>query len=409
MNKKLTIEYVRSEFEKEGCTLLSEEYVNAQVKLNYVCKNGHEHSITWRSWKHGHRCPTCDGSIKLTIGQVRDSFESKGYTLLSKEYINSKTKLDYRCPKGHEHSIIWNSWQRGHRCSICYGKNIKFTIDQVRSYFEQEKYILLSKEYINSSTKLDYQCSNGHKHSIKFNSWKNGDRCSTCAGNTKLILEQVIESFKNEDYTLLSKDYINSRTKLDYRCPEGHEHSIVWNAWQRGNRCPTCAGQTKPTLTQVKYSFAKEGYVLLSKDYINNKIKLDYRCSEGHEHSMNLVNWNNGHRCITCCTLSRFGSNHPNWQGGISFEPYCEIWRDKAYKQDIRNRDGNRCLNPACNKNGSKLHIHHIDYNKKNCNPNNLITVCNSCNSSANKDRDWHTTWYQAIIKNRYYGGTKWH
>jgi 5-methylcytosine-specific restriction endonuclease McrA len=67
--------------------------------------------------------------------------------------------------------------------------------------------------------------------------------------------------------------------------------------------------------------------------------------------------------------------------------------------------DKYKCLNPYCSKKSSKLHIHHIDYNKKNCHPSNLITICNSCNSMANKDRNWHQTWYQAIIKNRY-GGT---
>jgi NUMOD3 motif len=96
------------------------------------------------------------------------------------------------------------------------------------------------------------------------------------------------------------------------------------------------------------------------------------------------------------------GSENSNWKGGISCNPYCQIWKDKEYKQDIRNRDGNKCLNPYCSKNNSKLTIHHIDYNKKNCHPSNLITVCNSCNGMANKDRDWHTAWYQALMHMRY-------
>ena len=35
---------------------------------------------------------------------------------------------------------------------------------------------------------------------------------------------------------------------------------------------------------------------------------------------------------------------------------------------------------------------------KETVGPTNLITICNSCNSAANKDRRWHTAWYQAII-----------
>ena len=49
-----------------------------------------------------------------------------------------------------------------------------------------------------------------------------------------------------------------------------------------------------------------------------------------------------------------------------------------------------------------KLCIHHINYNKKDCKPKNLITLCKSCNSKANYDREWHKSWYKAIIYNKY-------
>lgn len=99
------------------------------------------------------------------------------------------------------------------------------------------------------------------------------------------------------------------------------------------------------------------------------------------------------------------GSNNPAWKGGISFEPYCEQWIDKQYKNSIKIRDNYKCLNPECNcNNNNDLVIHHIDYIKKNCHPLNLITVCRSSNAKANKDRKWHKAWYQAIINKRYGG-----
>ena len=62
---------------------------------------------------------------KLTIGFVREQFEKEGYILLSNMYINSKTRLEYICPKEHKGSISWNNWQHGHRCPRCSksGKN----------------------------------------------------------------------------------------------------------------------------------------------------------------------------------------------------------------------------------------------------------------------------------------------
>ena len=33
------------------------------------------------------------------------------------------------------------------------------------------------------------------------------------------------------------------------------------------------------------------------------------------------------------------GHKNPNWKGGIAHEPYCPIWLDKEYKEDIKARD----------------------------------------------------------------------
>ena len=121
--KKLTIEFVRESFEKEGYVLLSEEYISAKSKLNYICPQGHKHSIIWDNWQQGHKCPSCAGNAKYTIKFVKNSFEKEGYTLLSKEYTGAHSKLDYICPEGHQHNIRWNDWQKGVRCPTCFKNN----------------------------------------------------------------------------------------------------------------------------------------------------------------------------------------------------------------------------------------------------------------------------------------------
>lgn len=83
----------------------------------------------------------------------------------------------------------------------------------------------------------------------------------------------------------------------------------------------------------------------------------------------------------------KYGENHPCWKGGISCEPYCDVWIDKEYKESIKERDNYTCQNPFCLCDSSDIVLHHINYVKKDCKPNNLITVCNSSNSRANGDR----------------------
>jgi len=100
---------------------------------------------------------------------------------------------------------------------------------------------------------------------------------------------------------------------------------------------------------------------------------------------------------------SMMRENNPNWRGGISFGDYCDIWNSQEFKNMIIERDSKKCLNPTCNKkNENDIVIHHIDYNKKNCHPSNLITICRSCNTTANFNRSWHKSWYKAIILKRY-------
>ncbi len=76
------------------------------------------------------------------------------------------------------------------------------------------------------------------------------------------------------------------------------------------------------------------------------------------------------------------GEKHYNWKGGISFQPYSFEWTNEL-KTAIRQRDKFTCA--VCGKNG--FTVHHIDYNKKNCDPANLITLCRSCHSKTNGDR----------------------
>jgi len=93
------------------------------------------------------------------------------------------------------------------------------------------------------------------------------------------------------------------------------------------------------------------------------------------------------------------GELNPNWCGGISIEPYCTMWKHKQFRKDLLERDNYRCQNPDCWGKFDRLDLHHIDYDKKNCHPDNLITVCVSCNSRANVDRRWHKSWYTAIMQ----------
>ena len=98
------------------------------------------------------------------------------------------------------------------------------------------------------------------------------------------------------------------------------------------------------------------------------------------------------------------GENHHMWSGGKSFEPYTSEF-NSYMKNEIRKRDNNICQ--LCEKLESKeetrLSIHHIDYDKKNCKDNNLISLCRSCHSKTNKNRNHWTEYFSGLMINASY------
>jgi hypothetical protein len=81
------------------------------------------------------------------------------------------------------------------------------------------------------------------------------------------------------------------------------------------------------------------------------------------------------------------GCLNPNWRGGTSRDPYCFEF-DIILKEYIMERDNFKCKNPLCKSISKRLCVHHIDYNKKNCEESNLITLCGSCHSKSNFNRN---------------------
>jgi hypothetical protein len=337
----------------------------------------------------------------ITIEFVKQSFANEGYILLSSEYISAHDKLKYICSEGHRHTISWANWQQGKRCAYC-SKRPPINIENIKLSFESENHILLTKEYKNNSQKLEYICPKVHKHSISWTNWQKGARCPYCAGNAVMGIDYINDCFSKEGYKLLTKNYINCAQKLQFICPNGHKHYITWDKWRSGSRCYYCSKIVKKSIDDIKQSFEEEGYQLLTTYYLNNTQKLRYKCKNNHYGEITWRDWNTGRRCGKCYKEYNFGANAPNWKGGVSCDPYCDAWADKEYKKDIKERDGNQCLNPHCKRISDRLSIHHIDYNKQNCSPSNLITLCISCNSMANKDRKWHIEWYQTILNKRY-------
>ena len=75
---------------------------------------------------------------------------------------------------------------------------------------------------------------------------------------------------------------------------------------------------------------------------------------------------------------------------GIPYENNCYPPEfNVKLKAKIRKRDNYTCqlCNTQFDKRSSYLNVHHIDYNKMNCEEWNLITLCHQCNAKVNQNK----------------------
>lgn len=91
------------------------------------------------------------------------------------------------------------------------------------------------------------------------------------------------------------------------------------------------------------------------------------------------------------------GENHPNWQGGLKDNPYGIEFNEKLREQ-IRERDGFVCQLCGGIDKDRELQVHHINYNKEDNHPQNLISLCLSCHVKTNYNRKQWIPFFKNLI-----------
>jgi hypothetical protein len=254
---------------------------------------------------------------KLSIEEVRKYFKSKNCVLLSTEYINSHTKLEYIASCGHKHTIAYNSFRsgKGIECPKC-SRNVE-SFEDVKEFFKNRGCELLSTEYKNTATKLEYIARCGHKREIAYNNFKKGQGsfCLACNGKELMTLKKVDKIFKDKNCKLLSTEYTNAHAKLKYIASCGHERSITFVSFKAGlgELCHQCSQQQvadkyRHTFDFVKNFFEERDCKLISKKYINCHSKLKYVAQCGHEETINFAHFQNGEGlvCKKCAGIRKY-------------------------------------------------------------------------------------------------------
>jgi hypothetical protein len=175
---------------------------------------------------------------KHNLGMMHTQAERLEGKCLSDFYKNAGTKLLWQCARGHTWEAIPANVMRGHWCPVCAGRGK--TIEDMRLVARDRGGECLSQTYVNNRTKLTWRCAKGHRWDAIPNSIRRGSWCPTCAGRYRTIATMIALA-KERGGTCLSSRFVGVFGKLRWRCAEAHEWDATPVTIESGSWCQQCS------------------------------------------------------------------------------------------------------------------------------------------------------------------------
>jgi hypothetical protein len=260
------LEEFKSIAQKKGGECTSSHYVNFNTKLAFKCSQGHEWVALPSNILRGHWCKIC-GNINqgkkkaLSIEEMKSLANERNGFCLSEDYFNNNTKLKWQCSKGHEWFAVPVSIKSGTWCPICSGKDKDENFIKVQKIAKERGGECLSENYTAAKSKLKFRCSLGHEWEATADSIKRGSWCQFCnnlnMGSEEfgISLDFLKELAKERGGKLLSKRYINSGSKLNWKCSNGHTWESKYDHIKKGSWCPICSSGLLESVTRLIFEY----------------------------------------------------------------------------------------------------------------------------------------------------------
>jgi hypothetical protein len=309
---------------------LSDVYVNSNTHLILKCKNNHTWKAKPSNILRGYWCAVCAGNAKLGIEFFQKIAEERGGKCLSKKYQSKEIKLKFQCAEDHVWKATPRNIKAGTWCPICakppsnekfYKKqnekiklnyyksqginlnshktNIPGTIELMQLYAKARDGECLSKKYVNSGTKLKWRCAENHIWETLPEGIFAGNWCPYCAA-TVWTLNDMKKKARERGGKCLSGEYKNNNVKLLWQCAYNHQWEATPAHVLRDSWCPYCGDAVQNSLAAVKDFAKNKGGLCLSKNYSNRQSKLLWKCAEGHEWEATYSHVSRGSWCPEC-------------------------------------------------------------------------------------------------------------
>ena len=100
----------------------------------------------------------------------------------------------------------------------------------------------------------------------------------------KLNLEDIKQECLKHEVECLEEEYINNKIKMKFKCKCGNVYEAPWAKVTSRNQwqCPKCSGKEKLNLEDIKKECLKHNIECLEEKYVNNATKMKFKCKCGN-------------------------------------------------------------------------------------------------------------------------------
>ena len=228
-----------------------------------------------------------------------EKLHQKDYVCLS-PYAGSAKSMQVRCPHGHK----WTGLPKKvslplNNCKQCWDIRGLKTPEQVAEVITARNGIVITP-YTRSIVKMTVQCHNGHSIDITPHNILGGVWCDMCDSIR-------IEISKKKFYAMIASkggrligEYIDSESKVEIVCKEGHIFPMSPDHVTHEQWCPACAGNSPEYAKAKFYQTVKDRGGIPLSEHVKADVYVTILCGNGHRFYITPSSVNSGHWCRKC-------------------------------------------------------------------------------------------------------------
>jgi hypothetical protein len=309
---------------ERGGECLSCEYDAEPPGMHWRCAEGHEWWAPPKRIRRGAWCPFCAG--RKTMADMQALAARHGGRCLSRSMADGAgdTPMEWECAQGHRFKARRRCVKVGQWCGEC--RRAETSWSQACARAESLGGACLVEGPRPPSASVGWRCARGHEFTSNAYRVARGSWCPRCAGRRQGI-EEMQALAERHGGRCLSRKYVDSKTKLRWECAQGHRFAVAPTS-MRTRWCPRCAlaerepsarvrtpppprDRATPTIWQraLAEATARGGVCLDAVDNPRANQSRRWRCAAGHEFMTNPYRVVGGAWCPRCAGR-RLGIEH---------------------------------------------------------------------------------------------------